>query len=182
MNSNIQSLTDSNTTTTTTTASSNKLQPRLTHLNTAPQLTQIHSDTELITDKDRTGHHITNNNTNNPTLMNNSSTINTSIGDLSNKSKRQQANELFNALRDKQSDNYRFVEFTNNQPTPDIPSKQYTKQVSFDDINIQYDMDDIPDPDDDFGWELYKLKNRDRLCGTNNPGSGSGSGDRKSVV
>ena len=34
MNSNIQSLTDSNTTTTTT-ASSNKLQPRLTHLNTA---------------------------------------------------------------------------------------------------------------------------------------------------
>ena len=176
MNSNIQSLTDSNTTTTTTTASSNKLQPRLTHLNTAPQLTQIHSDTELITDKDRTGHHITNNNTNNPTLMNNSSTINTSIGDLSNKSKRQQANELFNALRDKQSDNYRFVEFTSNQPTPDIPSKQYTKQVSFDDINIQYDMDDIPDPDDDFGWELYKLKNRDRLCGTNNPGSGSGSG------
>ena len=50
MNSNIQSLTDSNTTTTTT-ASSNKLQPRLTHLNTALQLTQIHSDTELITDK-----------------------------------------------------------------------------------------------------------------------------------
>ena len=37
-------------------------------------------------------------------------------------------------------------------------------------------MDDIPDPDDDFGWELYKLKNRDRLSGTNNPGSGSGSG------
>ena len=168
-----------------------KLPPPLTHLNTAPQLTQIHSDTELITDKDRSGHHIINNNNNNnstttttntttnnkSTLMNNSSTTTTTTttnGDLTNKSKRQQANDLYNSLRNKQSDNYRFVEFTDKKPTPGAQPqlqpqpRQYVKQVSFDDINIQYDMDDIPDPDDDFGWELYKLKNRDRLSGTNN--------------
>ncbi|KAL6451720.1 hypothetical protein SBY92_003027 [Candida maltosa Xu316] len=69
-----------------------------------------------------------------------------------------QIRQLVNHLKAKQSENYRFVEFKPDS-SPIDTKKLYSKQVSFDDINIGYDDDGIPDADDDFGWELYKMRN-----------------------
>lgn len=69
-----------------------------------------------------------------------------------------EADDLLNKLTNQQSGNYRFIKFTPNEKRTQGIKQLYKKQVAFDDVNILYDDDDIPDPDDDYGWEIYKRK------------------------
>lgn len=77
-----------------------------------------------------------------------------------------EADDLLNKLTNQQSGNYRFIKFTPNKKQTQGVKQLYKKQVAFDDVNILYDDDDIPDPDDDYGWEIYKRKH-----GNMRPGS-----------
>lgn len=74
-----------------------------------------------------------------------------SVGDRS-----LEADDLLNKLTNQQSTNYRFIKFDTNSKTHKDVKPLYKKQVAFDDVNILYDDDEIPDPDDDYGWEIYK--------------------------
>ncbi|CAK9441653.1 uncharacterized protein LODBEIA_P55210 [Lodderomyces beijingensis] len=68
--------------------------------------------------------------------------------------------QLLNELSNRQSSNYRYVNFSpTSQDNSQVKSQSFIKQVSFDDMNIGYDDDDDePDEDDDVGWEIYKAK------------------------
>lgn len=111
-----------------------------------------------------------------PTPQGSSTDINrTSSASRDSRDNSEEAYKLLNDLTNRQSSNYRYVKFnppiiTNNgeqqqqlqqqqqeQQQEPPQTKEYVKQVSFDDVNIEYD-DDEPDSDDDVGWELYKAK------------------------
>lgn len=82
-----------------------------------------------------------------------------SSNEESEKHKQRQIDDLFAALKNKLSDQYKYIKFT---PKTIKNTSDYKKVVSFDDIDIQYEDDGLPDPDDDVGWELYRMKNRGR--------------------
>ena len=127
------------------------LPPHVQHLNSSPAITQTISDSNLpdkSKGKDKDPDHISNK----------SMPVDPSDGD-SEKYKQRQVDDLFAALKNKLSDKYRFIEFV---PKAKKDTSAYKKVVSFDDIDIHYDDDGLPDPDDDFGWELYKMRNRGR--------------------
>ncbi|CAI5760027.1 unnamed protein product [Candida verbasci] len=74
-----------------------------------------------------------------------------------------EVDKLLNNLSNKQSDNYRLIKFNptnDNLQNINQLKSHFTKQVSFDNINIKEDDDDIPDDDDDLGWKKYKSQNK----------------------
>ena len=68
------------------------------------------------------------------------------------------ADDLLDKLTNQLSTNYRFIKFTPPAKNDKDLKQLYKKQVAFDDVNILYDDDEIPAPDDDYGWEIYKRK------------------------
>ncbi|RLV89942.1 Replication factor C subunit 3 [Spathaspora sp. JA1] len=72
-------------------------------------------------------------------------------------SSEEEDDDLLGYLKQRQSDDYRFVKFLSEEEEQE--DKFFKKSVSFDDINLQCDTDDEPDWNDDLGWDLFRLHN-----------------------
>ncbi|RCK65085.1 hypothetical protein Cantr_00605 [Candida viswanathii] len=136
------------------------VHPIIHHNNTAPEVTHFSSKPTSSTDKDP-------DQASNKTMPTDSYT--TTTNEDGEKFKQRQIDDLFAALKGKLSDKYRFIEF---KPETKRNTSHYKKVVSFDDMDLHYEDDGLPDPDDDFGWELYKMRNRGRKGSGNLPGYG----------
>ncbi|KAK6457084.1 uncharacterized protein RJT20DRAFT_37012 [Scheffersomyces xylosifermentans] len=121
------------------------VQPTITHLQTAPALNKLHSDSEIPRSK----------------VFQEQATKfahSSSEGDPNNEdghTPSDSSEDLLEYFKNKQSDSYREIQFRIPEEKKLLTKSYYDKRVSFDTVDIRTDEDVQDLWDDVFGWEMY---------------------------